>query len=232
MYLDLVLDVGISSRSKGNNTSQMAAASNIHLPREHISCSQWMTLGMLVLMAAAMAQSDDQMPQESKQQKQLHTQKVTDDAKGSNGNSGGGGGTGRILPLNGPDKNKRGAPDIQTIVGTPYINQPVVAAAASPVATSAVLSSVAIPAAGAGTLVGPVTAYTSYGHPHVAGSSGALVQNVAASSPQALYHKLNYAIPGSTALKVATYAAAPAHYEYAAAPTATVTKVCLCCPTN
>ncbi|XP_055611047.1 basic-leucine zipper transcription factor A-like isoform X2 [Uranotaenia lowii] len=178
--------------------------------------SQWMTLGMLMLMAAAMARSDDQMPQESKQQKQLHTQKVTDDAKGSNGNSGGGGGgTGRILPLNGPDKNKR---------GTPYINQPVVAAAASPVATSAVLSSVAIPAAGAGTLVGPVTAYTSYGYPHVAGSSGALVQNVAASSPQALYHKLNYAIPGSTALKVATYAAAPAHYEYSAAPTATVTK--------
>ncbi|XP_055548239.1 box A-binding factor [Wyeomyia smithii] len=100
-------------------------------------------------------------------------------------------------------QNKRGAPIIPTIVGTPqhsYINQAAVPGAAGIITTS----------------VGNPLAYaTSYGQTHHAAAAGQLVQAGTGSPQQALYHKINYVAP-SSALKVATYAT-PVHYEYAAA---------------
>ncbi|XP_062553992.1 serine/threonine-protein kinase Wnk-like [Armigeres subalbatus] len=181
-------------------------------------------LSMLAVLVASVtgAGGDLSSQQQPNGQKPQTGQKVTDSASASDG-------TLAKAIINSLDKaqNKRGAPVIPTtIVGTPqhaYINQPVAAGAT---AGSVV-----------GAAVGPV-AYAAYGHPHYhqagaissagnlnAGSHQQLVQqsSAAVAAPQTVYHKINYVAPNS-ALKVATFAAAPAHYEYGPAVAPTLTK--------
>ncbi|XP_039430451.1 uncharacterized protein LOC120413610 [Culex pipiens pallens] len=146
------------------------------------------------------------------QQKQQQQQQITDNAGGSAASSDGKAAAGGSSGAAGdrPQYNKRGAPEIQTIVGTPqhaYINQPGVAGGAAATGTPSIAA------------LGPAAAvaYATYAHPQHQQQHQQLVQASSISSPQTIYHKINYVAPGST-LKVATYAAAaPAHYEYAAA---------------
>ncbi|XP_055641506.1 putative mediator of RNA polymerase II transcription subunit 26 isoform X1 [Toxorhynchites rutilus septentrionalis] len=155
---------------------------------------KYLFLSLLVVLVSCENNEEKNQPKES-------TQKVSDRSDG--------------VVSSGDDKaqNKRGAPNIQTIVGTPqhgYINQQFGGGAGIGTASPATIAA-----------VGPV-AYTSYGHPHphqaFSGGGTQLVQNAAAASPQTVYHKINYVAPNA-ALKVATFAS-PGHYEYASAAAA------------
>ncbi|XP_058823999.1 putative mediator of RNA polymerase II transcription subunit 26 [Topomyia yanbarensis] len=160
-----------------------------------------LTSKFLLLSLLAALVSGDSKQQENDHQKQQASQKVTSGNDGSEKST-----------IAGADRaqNKRGAPVIPTIVGTPqhtYINQPA-GPAAGIIATSVTNHPVVAGTPGIAA-VSPLAYATSYGQPHH--GLGQLEQNV--GSPQTVYHKINYVAPNS-ALKVATYAA-PVHYEYA-----------------